>query len=349
MQRVIKKPTNQVLLCGSIIEIQNQTLRESIGVPGTNFSINYSSDRVPGRTASNTFTATISGNVIVPELRRIRLEIKVAGRLFTGSYTPEPNKKVTFTWDGKDAYGRVVCGSQPVKIRVGYAYDTTYIAPLAEQRSFGRNAAALIAISGTSDRPDLNVWSEETINLVNTNMKEPLGGWSISAHHSYDPTQKVIYYGNGQRRSATDVSMNIQRFAGVQYGRYEDHYSGDGGQAKNAHFGYMQGMVFGSDGSMYIADSQNNCIRKVTPDGIVNTIAGCNPWGGYNGDNRLANSAWLSHPQAIAIDGEDNIYFSDFANHLIRRISKDGMYNFGCGERHFWLLVQMVPRHLGLQ
>ena len=64
---------------GSIIEIQNQILREQIGIVGAPFSLNYSSERVAGRNAHNRLTIPLSGATIPASLKRIELEITVAG------------------------------------------------------------------------------------------------------------------------------------------------------------------------------------------------------------------------------------------------------------------------------
>jgi hypothetical protein len=70
-------------------------------------------------------------------------------------------------------------------------------------------------------------------------------------------------------------------------------------------------------GNVYIADYKNDRIRKVSPDGIIRTIAG-NGIQGYSGDGGLATRASLSGPTALAVDGSDNIYVADKGNNAIR-------------------------------
>ena len=84
---------------GSIIECQNQVLRESISITGTPFSLNYRSDTVPGRKATHTLNIPLSGTTLPASLKRIALEISVAGRLFTESLPATVNQNYTFTWD----------------------------------------------------------------------------------------------------------------------------------------------------------------------------------------------------------------------------------------------------------
>ena len=97
---------------GSIVECQNQVLGEVVGISGTPFSLHYQSDRVAGHNVNNTAKIPLSGGSVPSVLYRIELEVKIAGRLFTWSFQPEPNLSYTFTWDGKDPYGRIMQGMQ---------------------------------------------------------------------------------------------------------------------------------------------------------------------------------------------------------------------------------------------
>ena len=78
-------------------------------------------------------------------------------------------------------------------------------------------------------------------------------------------------------------------------------FSGDGGQAVNARLNQPRDSAIGPDGSIYIADTYNNRIRRIAPNGTITTIAG-NGSASYNGDNRLATTASLSWPHDVAVD-----------------------------------------------
>ncbi len=122
---------------GSVIEYQNQTLGERLRVVGTPFSLNYRSDRVHGRASRRTLDISLSGATVPESLTGIRLGIRVAGRLFTEGFPGEPNQGTTFTWDGRDAYGRRVQGHHPVSVEIGYAYAPVYYPVLADfERAF---------------------------------------------------------------------------------------------------------------------------------------------------------------------------------------------------------------------
>ncbi len=114
------------VISSSIIECQNQILGEVVDVTGTPFTLNYRSDRVPGRIASNTLEIPLSEDTVPASLKRIELEIRVAGQSFQQTFPAAANQQTTFTWDGQDAYGRELQGRQPAIVRVGFVYDAVY-------------------------------------------------------------------------------------------------------------------------------------------------------------------------------------------------------------------------------
>ena len=101
-------------------------------------------------------------------------------------------------------------------------------------------------------------------------------------------------------------------------------YSGDNGRAIAATFDSPTGIAMDSQGYLYICDTINNVIRKVSPGGIITTIAGTTVGGvvtpGYYGDGGPATSALLNSPHGILVDGSGNVYFSDTDNNVIREL-----------------------------
>ncbi|RJR10462.1 hypothetical protein C4588_03180 [Candidatus Parcubacteria bacterium] len=81
------------------------------------------------------------------------------------------------------------------------------------------------------------------------------------------------------------------------------------------------GICIDKDGNLYIADSGNNCIRKIDTGGIVSTFAGTSKVGSKNGD-RLSST--FNSPTGICTDDNGNFYVADFLNHLIRKIDNQG-------------------------
>jgi len=99
-------------------------------------------------------------------------------------------------------------------------------------------------------------------------------------------------------------------------------YSGDGGPATNAQLNGPEGVAVDSGGNIYIADMDNNRIRKVS-NGVITTVAG-NGTQGLSGDNGPAVSAELYRPEGIAVDATGNLYIADTWNNRIRILTPTG-------------------------
>ena len=96
-------------------------------------------------------------------------------------------------------------------------------------------------------------------------------------------------------------------------------FSGDGGPATGAELNTPTGIAVDAAGNLYIADSSNQRVRKVS-GGIITTVAG-NGTAGYNGDNIPATSAGLVNPVSVAVDAAGNLYIVDKTNQRIREVS----------------------------
>ncbi len=103
-------------------------------------------------------------------------------------------------------------------------------------------------------------------------------------------------------------------------GNGTDGFGGDGGPATEAELGNPQGVAVDATGSILIADTSNNRIRKVdSVTGDINTIAG-NGTGGFGGDGGPASSAILNTPQGLAFDAAGDLFFIDTGNYRVRRV-----------------------------
>lgn len=106
--------------------------------------------------------------------------------------------------------------------------------------------------------------------------------------------------------------------------------SGDGGPATAARFGQNWGMAVDDAGNIYIADQENNRVRKVGTDGIVYTIAGTG-MPGHSGDGGPAIAAQLRTPLSVTLDVAGNVYVGDVDNRCIRKIDPSGIISTYAG------------------
>jgi sugar lactone lactonase YvrE len=119
-------------------------------------------------------------------------------------------------------------------------------------------------------------------------------------------------------------SVGLDGTAKVIAGNYsQDGDSGDGGPATSALLNDPDGIALDSGGNLYVADLLNNRIRKITPDGIIQTVAGTYA-SNFTGDQGPALLATINQPTGIAVDQSGNIYFGDSANDRVRRIDPSG-------------------------
>ncbi len=140
----------------------------------------------------------------------------------------------------------------------------------------------------------------------------------------------TIYFADEENNVIRRISTEgiITTFAGTG----EIGFSGDGGPALNAKFWSLEGIDLGPDGSLYVIDVAQNRVRKISPDGIITTVAGSGKIG-YStsetipddrGDGGPATSARLIQPTDVAVGRDGSIYIADQYAHHIRVVTPDG-------------------------
>lgn len=100
-------------------------------------------------------------------------------------------------------------------------------------------------------------------------------------------------------------------------------YGGDGGPANEASLYHPFGVAVDAAGNVYIADADNNRVRKVSTDGTITTVAG-NGTAGFSGDGAPATKAQLNRPWDVAVDSSGDVFIADYNNQRIRLVDVSG-------------------------
>jgi RHS repeat-associated protein len=317
--------------CGSVILCEAQALGERVAVTGTPFSLVYQSDRMRGSESGRTLKIRLSGDTIPGLLRRIDLNVEVAGRTFTRSFPPDPGQVYEFTWDGKDEFGRTVQGSQEATVKVDNVYAARY--------TLGPRFAAPggdYEIGEARTGPGGEVAFSRVKKMVVSNWDASdlgLGGWTLDAHHAYDSTAGVIHYGDGTRRSPQSVSRAIRMLAA------QPTHCGptDGVQVADSAVGRIAGMDVAADGTIYFVAQTNRSVWTISPEGIVRRVAGiptCPPSSqqAYGGDGGPARDAYLSNPTDVSVAPGGGFYVADGGNNRVRYVDTGGTITTVAGD-----------------
>jgi hypothetical protein len=108
-------------------------------------------------------------------------------------------------------------------------------------------------------------------------------------------------------------------------------YSGDSGLASAATFHNPTGITIDAANNLYVADSGNHAVRKITSAGIISTIAGIG-LPGYAGDGAPATAASMAGPMGVAFDQAGNLFITECVNNVIRKISPSGIISTFAGN-----------------
>ena len=135
-----------------------------------------------------------------------------------------------------------------------------------------------------------------------------------------DQTGNVVIAGGDGRLRQVNGSGIINTIAG----NGNQGFSGDGGPARAAQLLLPQGVAVDASGNIFIADTNNSRVRKISADGSITTIAGTGT-PGFSGDGGPALQAQFSQPAILALDAAGNLFVADWGNYAVRRISTKGV------------------------
>lgn len=156
-----------------------------------------------------------------------------------------------------------------------------------------------------------------------------LGGNTINKLDAAGNLYILDQYGNHIRK-VTPSGM-IATVAGAAHtSTVNSGYTGDGGPAVSAEIAASDMAVDGA-GNIYICQFNNHVVRKITPSGIITTIAG-NGTMGFSGDGGLATAAQLYMPVSLELDNAGNLFVMDVGNNRIRKVNTSGVITTYAGS-----------------
>ena len=156
---------------------------------------------------------------------------------------------------------------------------------------------------------------------TNANLSNPLGIVVDASGNLY------IADFNSQFIRRVDTNGIITTVAGNGAGRY----FGDGTNATNASLYSPAGLALDASGNLFIADFDNNRVRKIDASGIITSVAG-NGSGGYFGDGGAATAAGLFLPSGVTVDSSGNLFIADFDNNRVRQVDTNGIITTVAGN-----------------
>ncbi len=135
----------------------------------------------------------------------------------------------------------------------------------------------------------------------------------------------------------SDTGNNVVRRVGSNgtittwAGNRSAGFGGDGGAATSAQLNAPLGLAVDTAGNLYIADSGNARVRRVTAAGSISTVAG-NGTAGFGGDGGAASAANLNTPSDVAVDATGNLYIADLSNNRVRKVTPAGTISTVAGN-----------------
>ncbi|HEB89302.1 MAG TPA: hypothetical protein ENI85_07005, partial [Deltaproteobacteria bacterium] len=316
---------------GSVIECETQVLGESVPLVGTPFDLNYRSDRVPGRAAKRTIRIPVTTDAPPASLKGVEITIDVAGQRHEMSFPPTPSQPpASFTWDGKDAYGRDVNGSTTARVRIGWVYDAFYQAASAIGQSFSEPSDTQVVFRGSRLNGEALAVREFTTSLGAVDARGwGIGGWTLSSHHFYDPDAKILYRGDGSKRTTLGVNRIIDHFAGVGGGAA---IQGIPGPAAAATFP-IGDIAVGPDGTIYIPAGLASRMFRIDPDtGWIDDFSSPSI-GAPAGVGLPIADTRLAFPSLAAVGADGSVFVViGFGGNQIRKIGPDGIVSNHAGD-----------------
>ena len=254
-----------------------------------------------------------AGNLYIADFNNHRIrKVNSAGVISTVAGTGTAG----FSGDGGAATAAQLRNPQDVALD---AAGNLYIVDTGDHRIRKVNSAGVIStVAGSGAQGFSGDGGAATAAQLN----QPRGVALDGAGNLY-----IADWANHRIRKVDVSSGNISTVAGTGTAGF----SGDGGAATSAQLDNPYGVAVDGASNLYIADENNNRIRKVNSSGNISTVAGTGT-AGFSGDGGAATSAQLDNPYVVALDGAGNLYIADGGNHRIRKVNSAGVISTVAGS-----------------
>ncbi len=294
--------------CTGNVDPKKRVLHQDIPIAGTGMTLHYASNRTAAGFKQK-ITIPASGSSVPGSLRSITVKVEIAGRSYKRTLSASPNQKAEFILDGKDFLNRYIGGKVNAAVSIGFKYRAVYRKPWSSLStgSGGSGGAAfgqsgMGSITGDRARKECTLWRHFNVPVyihansdANIHIKNKIAeGWTLSSQHY---AAGALYKGDG---TINQNRMNIiTTVAGIGGSRGFQGPFGEGGPATEVRL-MPYDVEVDKQGNLIIAETGDNCIRKVDTNGVITTMLGT---------NEMGTTAFF--PSGVALDRNDNLIFSN--------------------------------------
>jgi hypothetical protein len=241
-----------------------------------------------------------------------RVTLDNAGNLVVSDTTNQTIRKITPAGNVTTLAGSAGQG--------GHTEGTGNLARFRNPRGLAVDSANNIYVADTSNLAIRKI----TPNAVVSTFVDYTAGWNRPYGLAFDRFDNLFlsdYYDQSIYKITPAAVVSV--FAGSVAPGFVN------GLGTNARFNYPAGPAMDSMGNIFVAELNNNVIRKITPAGLVSTFAGSGDYGFADGDGNIARFAT---PTSVAVDSSDNLYVADWDNNVIRKITPNAIVSTLAGS-----------------
>ena len=237
------------------------------------------------------------------------LSVDIAGNIYVADTNNHKIRKITTT-----GIVTTLAGSSN-----GFANGTSSVAKFDSPKGIALDLLGNVYVADTNNHKIRKISTAGLVSTFAGSINGSTNGTGAAAQFSYPTGITVDSSGNlyvadnatNRIRKITSTGV-VTELAGSSYG----YLNGTGTSAK---FSIPEGLAVNTSGIVYVADTNNNTIRKITASGVVTTFAGSTFKDGTNSNARF------NFPNGVATDGLGNLYVTDTDNHRIRKITATGV------------------------